>query len=204
MSQPKNIAILIMAAGASSRMGEPKQLLKWGENTLIEHTIKTVLQLKQEKVILVLGANYHDIFSVVNHYPVTVLNNKDWKSGLGSSIARGVQHILKTSKKTDAVFIVLADQPFIDVSYLSEMITIFQSNQNTIIATAYKNNTFGVPVIFGKSYFSELSLLDTDKGAKQILIRDKDEIKQIDYQLNKADLDTKSEYKDLYNQTFND
>ena len=73
---PNKIAVVILAAGASKRMGEPKQLLKWGDNTLITHTIQTTLKLKTDTIYVVLGANFKLIKNSINHFPITILNNE--------------------------------------------------------------------------------------------------------------------------------
>ena len=92
-----NITLVILAAGASTRMGTPKQLLPWGENNLINHTINTALRTGAKKIVIVLGANKDIIKKEVDHFPITVLINEQWQQGLGTSIAcasnRFVDHI---------------------------------------------------------------------------------------------------------------
>ncbi len=89
MSVKSKIAILILAAGSSSRMGSPKQLLKWKNSNLLGHTISKATQLKVDEIILVLGANSDKIISEIDAKNVKVLINPNWKLGLGSSISAG-------------------------------------------------------------------------------------------------------------------
>ncbi|WP_083191598.1 nucleotidyltransferase family protein [Formosa haliotis] len=125
-----NLKVIILAAGSSSRMGRPKQLLPWGNTTLLEHSLHTVLELESLETLVVLGANFNLIKEHIINYPVTILDNKTWQEGLGNSIAFAVNYICKSSEKVDAVLIVLADQPFIRPSYLKDMMASFQKIKN--------------------------------------------------------------------------
>ena len=185
-----------MAAGSSSRMGEPKQLLQWKEVTLIEDVITKVLQLNTTKTIVVLGANEDKITSKIKSYPIEIIHNIEWKKGLGNSIAFGVRHI-KKNHEVDGVLIVLADQPLIEASYLTTMIVLFEVNKDQIIATQYKNWKLGVPALFDKCYFKELSTIDGDKGAKSILEKYSDSVITTQLATNVFDIDTEEDYKKL-------
>ncbi len=192
----KNIATLIMAAGSSSRMGTPKQLLPWKNATLIENVIAKALQLNTSKTLVVLGANKDVIIKKIASYPIEVVHNKKWHKGLGNSIAFGINHILSTYK-AEAVLIVLADQPLIKGSYLEEMLDIFEASTAQIIATRYQNGKTGVPVLFDKSYFEELSVIDGDNGAKEILRNYSNSVKTLLFEANVFDIDTEEDYNKL-------
>ncbi|NNK83349.1 MAG: NTP transferase domain-containing protein, partial [Flavobacteriaceae bacterium] len=79
MLKPK-VANLILAAGNSSRLGQPKQLLKWKSSNLLQHCIDTVKEVQSYSVILVLGANYQEIISEINTNSIHVVNNKTWQN----------------------------------------------------------------------------------------------------------------------------
>jgi len=192
----KNIATLIMAAGSSSRMGTPKQLLSWRNTTLIENAIINVLQLKISKPIVVLGANSEQITPKIETYPIKIIHNPNWNSGLGNSIAFGVNYI-QNNYKVDGVLIILADQPLIDTSYLKGMIISYEAGKNQSIATQYHNGKLGVPALFDKYYFEELSAIDGDKGAKSILEKYSDQVITTQFETNIFDVDTKEDYKKL-------
>lgn len=198
-----NISIAIMAAGASSRMGSPKQLLKWGEYNLLGHTIRTALDSIASEVVIVLGAYNELIENEIKHHPVTIINNKNWNLGLGKSIACAAEYILKRKPKTQGLLVVLADQPLIDTDYLNELIHSFSPNQNEIIASIYDNNKKGVPVLFDKLYFEELSNLDDDSGAKKLLVIHESFVKTLKPPVKNVDLDSKEDYKTLYKANFN-
>ena len=93
LDSQSNIAIVILAAGASKRMGEPKQLLKWGDTTLINHAINTAVAVNSKEILLVLGAHYELIEKSIENSEVTILNNLHWEKGLGKSIAFAIDYL---------------------------------------------------------------------------------------------------------------
>ena len=196
LSKQKNIAALIMAAGSSSRMGTPKQLLPFKNTTLIENVMSNVLQLRPFKSIVVLGAISEKITPKIETYPVEIIHNLNWGKGLGNSIAFGVNYI-KNNYQTDGVLIVLADQPLIHGSYLKRIIAAFEPNRQQIIATKYPSGKLGVPVLFDKCYLEELSTIDGDKGAKLILEKYKNSVITTQININVFDVDTEEDYKKL-------
>jgi molybdenum cofactor cytidylyltransferase len=199
---PSKIAVVVLAAGASKRMGKPKQLLQWDNETLISHTIRTALKLKTGHVYVVLGANFQLIEKTINHFPITILNNKNWERGLGASIGVASKYIQRQKPETDALLFVLADQPFITASYLNDIILSFSPNENQIIASAYENQKFGVPALFDSSYFKKLGLLKDDFGAKDVLKANESFVKVLIPPVKNVDLDSKEDYERLYKENF--
>ena len=162
------LQILLLAAGASKRMGSPKQLLVWGSQTLIEHQIKTLLNTGQT-VTVVLGAHAEKISSKLEKLPVAIYINKQWYQGMGSSIAFGLKKILEGDKKPDGILISLIDQPLISTSHFNKIIKQFQSGKEQIIVSQAKDGWIGAPVLFDKKYFEALLNLNDDQGAKFII-----------------------------------
>ncbi len=190
-SQQKELAILILAAGASTRMGEIKQLLPWKGNTMLGHTIMQAKQVSNA-VFVVLGANSEVIEEKLNQN-VTIFKNTNWKDGMGSSIAFGVSQLKRHSYK--AVLIMLADQPFLTADYLMKLKEQFLSFEYDVVATSYPKKN-GVPAIFDKTYFSQLELLNKDSGAQHI-IKAADNIMTIDPKDRAIDIDTIEVYEQL-------
>lgn len=189
------VAIIILAAGASKRMGTPKQALPWGNTSLIGHAVQTALKVHATEVAVVLGAHYSYLNSEIKQYRITILNNKDWEMGLGSSIARGVRYLTNIESNVDGVLILLADQPFISSDFLESMILNFEPNKNQIITTLYEEGNQGVPVLFDTLYFDELLQLQDDSGAKHLLKKYKSQVKALIPSIKNVDLDTKEEYQ---------
>ncbi|WP_338358328.1 nucleotidyltransferase family protein [Yeosuana marina] len=192
------LVVLILAAGNASRMGFPKQLLKWKNTNLLQHAINSVTHIENDGIFLVLGANYEKIISQINPYNLHVLKNDAWKQGLGSSISFGVQEISKCHPEIKEVLVMLADQPLIDAYFLNALINKHNESKNEITCTLYKDQKLGVPAIFNKSYFEELSQLNGDKGAKKILEKYSDRVTFIDGSHVISDIDSKEDYEVLF------
>ena len=202
MESPSHIAIVVLAAGASKRMGSPKQLLKWGDGTLIGNAIETVSKLASNELIVVLGAHYELIKNVIQTSPVTILNNENWEKGLGSTIAFAVEYLQNSKSNVDGVLITLCDQPLITADFLNLFISKFQSGKNQILATSYGNGKQGVPVLFDKVYFNDLEKLNSDEGAKEILKKYSSHMEALTPPMDNKDLDTSEEYTALYQSHF--
>ena len=198
MSSQANIAVLILAAGGSKRLGAPKQLLPWGDATLLGHAVDTALQLACGPTAVVLGANSEEIKETISDDTVLVLEHTRWEEGLGTSIAWGVSQLLQSTPEIEGVLILLADQPLVTPVYLNSIISEFKSGKEQIIATSYDQQKQGVPALFDASYFDELIALKGDKGAKEILQKHSDKVQLFSAEGQLADIDTLEEYRALY------
>lgn len=194
MPATKNIALVILAAGASSRMQQPKQLLAWGRSTLLGNAINMALDSHADDVYVVLGNKSEMIKEHCSTSNVHWLYNKNWKRGMGSSISCAINHILGSKKRYTGILITLCDQPLIDSEYLNEMIDTLINGDRGIVATAY-NNRSGVPVLFHSKYIEKLSKLDNDLGAKKIIAANLQDVFAIDPKGKEKDLDTAEEYQ---------
>lgn len=202
MNKISKTAFVILAAGGSKRMGEPKQLLAWGDSTLLEYTIETALEVSPNDVFVVLGANYETLRRKVESYPVEIINNLNWKKGLGSSISKAVKQINDSILKFDGVLFLLADQPFITSNYLEHMTSLFEPHKDQILATSYMDGEKGVPVLFDAIYFNELEALNGDGGAKQVLKAYESKVEILFGGTKNIDLDTPTQYKAAYKAQF--
>jgi molybdenum cofactor cytidylyltransferase len=192
------IALLILAAGESKRMSGIKQLLPWKNTSLLGHTIEQALQSKGDQVYVVLGAHANKIAPTIAHYNIQTIENTNWKNGLGNSIAAGVQYIKENQDHYDAILITLADQPLIDAAYYNELIAAYSQKEAKIIASE-TNSKPSVPALFDALYFDKLSQLHQDQGAKEILVNAQKEVYRLPATANLIDLDTPSDYEQLYN-----
>ena len=190
----KKLSILILAAGNSSRLGSPKQLIKFEGKTLIERIAETALSISEE-VLIVLGGNSELISPKLERFENTIstIFNPDWQEGMGKSIRLGVDEL---AHKSDLILILLSDQPFISKVLLQNMLQTYANSQNPIVACVYKN-TLGVPILFDKSMFQELLKLSGDKGAKSFLHLYEDKISMIDFPAGIIDIDTTEDVEKL-------
>jgi len=197
MQKSDNIAILILAAGESSRMGNhTKQILPWKETTLLGNAVDQANNSIANTTYVVLGAKDEVIKAEVDLESCTVIKNTNWENGLGSSIAAGIEYIFSKTMEHDAVLIMLADQPLIDSNYLNKMMGNWISDPSNIITTQYKDHS-GVPAIFGKKYFAELQKLDEDFGAKDIIAANKEVILALQSEGKEIDIDSWETYQEL-------
>ena len=190
------IPILLLAAGGSSRMGQPKQLLPWENQTLIEHQIQTLLKTGHP-VNVVLGSNSNLIVPVVEEYPVNIFKNNDWESGMGSSISLAISQIIQKFPDAKGVLITLLDQPLITTSYIEKMLDTVESDSQQIIASRSASGWTGVPVLFNKCYFKDLTELSNDEGAKKIIKRHEESVVFLEGGELLEDMDTPQSYQQL-------
>ncbi|MHB0754426.1 nucleotidyltransferase family protein [Polaribacter sp. M15] len=192
------IAVLVLAAGKSSRMKSIKQLTKINDKTLLEITLDKAKQIAPNNTFCILGANADKIKSQINFNGIHIIINKNFEKGLSSSIIKGVQTITKEHLKLKNILILLADQPAIELSYLKEMIVIFEQNPTKIIASKYQN-TYGVPALIPSIYFDSLLQIKGDKGAKVFLNSNQLSILSPKKNTNLVDIDTKDQLKQFIN-----
>jgi len=188
----ENIGILVLAAGKSSRMNGIKQLKKINNKTLLDITLEKLKSRYSDEIYCVLGANAAAIKSEITSKNIQFIENLNYEKGLSSSIVSGITYFKKEALNFDGIFIVLADQPGIEITYLESLIAIFKENTDRIIASNY-GNKLGVPAIFPKKYFSELLLIKGDKGAKEFINQRKSEVLCPEFSTNFFDIDTKED-----------
>lgn len=189
----KKTAILILAAGKSSRMGSTKQLLSYKKTTLLGWAIEQAKQSKANTVFCVLGANSEIIEKSIENYLVETIYNVDYNNGLSTSIIAGINHL--KDKNFDSVLIMLADQPNVTTDYLNQLIITSEENNSKIVVSNYRNK-MGVPVLFPRQYFNKLINLKGDNGAKDFLKMHLSEIIKMST-FNLIDIDTREDYKNL-------
>lgn len=161
MGKSINLAVLILAAGTSSRLGEPKQLLNLKGKSLINIAIEKALELTSN-VTVVLGHKNDEVKKEIENKNINIIINPNYEDGMGNTIAFGVSNI-----KEEKVLIMLCDQPLIPIEHYENLIKLSNENKDKIICSQYKNQ-HAVPTIFPKKYFEELKKLKGNKGAKQL------------------------------------
>ncbi len=191
-----NVAIIILAAGASTRMGTPKQLLPYLGCSLLRHTIESAIASVCKSVVVVLGANAQKIGSEVNQPFVQVVENPDWNLGMGSSIRSGILSLATCSETIDAAVIIVCDQPFLSPEIINHLVAAYHSTGKPIVACQYAG-TLGVPALFNHIFFSELAALKETVGAKHLIKKHFNEVFCIPFPLGAIDIDTPKDYQQL-------
>ncbi len=195
--QPSKIASILLAAGASRRMANcPKQLLEFRGETLLRRAVKTALASRCRPVCVVLGANFEKMQAEIADLPVEIAVNKNWASGIASSLKTGLWKLLETDSQITAACVTLADQPLIDFRIINRLIESFERGENPVVACKYAE-TVGVPAIFARSLFDELMSLSGDEGAKKIIGRYILETAKIAVPEAALDVDSQQDYERL-------
>lgn len=163
MEKSKNIAIVILAAGSSSRMGNiTKQLIKYKDESFLRISVKKALNLSNN-VYVILGHDYDKCKEELREFNINIVKNDDYIDGLSTSLKKAIE----ATKDYERTLIILCDQPFIPQNHLKNLIDF---DTKKIVATKYKGiEGFNVPAIFPNRYYNEILKLQGDKGAKSIL-----------------------------------
>jgi molybdenum cofactor cytidylyltransferase len=185
-------SLIILAAGESKRLGQPKQNLLFNGKTLLQRAVQSGQRSKCDPIIVVLGANVEDIKPIAE---TKTLYNQNWQEGLASSIRTAMYEINK-DPLVDKVIIMLCDQPFVNTTLLNTLIDKQIETKKQIVACTYKGTT-GVPVLFDRSLFAELLLLQGQEGAKKILKAHTHEVAIIPFEQGSIDIDTPDDYEQL-------
>ncbi len=136
------VAALILAAGGSTRMGSPKQLLPIGDHSLIRHVVDVAISAGCSPIRVVLGAQSETIIKQLEIPNVEILLNPDWSHGIGTSIRAGMAHLPPT---IDAILILLCDQPLITPDHLRALIAAHEQQQKPLCACLYPDTSAGPP-----------------------------------------------------------
>lgn len=160
------VAAVILAAGAAKRMGRLKQLLVYRGRTLVENVVETATAAEFDPIVVVVGAQAEVMQAALSGTSAEVTENRDWESGMGSSIVTGVCAL--AGREYGAIAILLADQPLVTARHLQLMASTLKLGSAAAIAAQY-NGTLGVPAIFKHEMTEKLLTLEPDSGARSLL-----------------------------------
>jgi molybdenum cofactor cytidylyltransferase len=147
-------------------MGAPKQLMRFQGESLLCRAVHTAL-LTRFPVLVVTGAYSEKMGGELSGEPVTIIENKLWQEGLASSLRCAIRHC---PDETEAILVMTVDQPLVTVDLLERIVGTYEGTEVPLVACRYAG-TVGVPALYDRSLFPELSGLVGDVGAKQIIQR---------------------------------
>ena len=186
------ISAILLAAGESNRMGQPKQLMPFGHSTIVERTLDNLLNSTVSETIVVLGYKDDEIRKTIASKPVKIAINPDYQQGMSTSIIAGLKQV---DKRAQAVLIALGDQPFVDNQTITSLVEAFIANSRGIIIPVYQGRR-GNPVIFAIKYKGELLNLKGDIGGREIIKRHPNDVLEVTVNCEGVllDIDTAENY----------
>ena len=190
------VGLILLAAGGSSRLGHPKQLLPYQGRTLLRHAAQTALASQCRPVIVVLGAQADRLHLEMAGLEVLVADNPDWEQGMGSSIRAGLAVLEASAPDLTGVVLMLCDQPLITPDALDALIQAHADTVSPLVASEY-GGTLGVPTFFSLALFPELHALSGEKGAKAVIARHASEAVALPLPAGVWDVDTAADYERL-------
>ncbi|AGC48003.1 hypothetical protein MYSTI_06730 [Myxococcus stipitatus DSM 14675] len=187
------VGVVLLAAGGSSRLGQPKQLVRHQGQTLVLRAVEMALSVGHGPVAVVLGAHPDAIALELTGLPVHCVRNADWALGPGGSLKAGLSAVLATESSggptVDAVLVLLCDQLTVDASHLKSLVTTLKTTNAAVVASAY-DGTLGVPALFSRAVFAELEALPPEQGARGVIARDPSRVETVPLPGGNQDVDT--------------
>lgn len=191
MKEEEELAIIILAAGQSKRLGRAKQLVNFNDSNLLQHTINQCSVIKSSVKLLVLGHQRSEIEASIKAGSFEIVDNQDYKNGLSSSIQAGIRVIERNYQQISTVMFVVCDQPFLTSDHLQQLIS---SHSSPIITASGYANTFGVPMIVPERYWPLIRRLTADQGIKSIIT---EEVNLVLFPKGEIDIDTEQQITEL-------
>ena len=192
------MGVVILAAGGSSRLGQPKQLIKFHSKTLLQNILDQSQALTFASYVLVLGAHAAEIRKSIDPGNFKIIINENWVEGIASSIRRGVEGSLEIDPELEHILFLLSDQPFVTSELIDELVKTHMHQNKDITGCKYQD-TVGVPAIFTKRMFKELGMLKGDRGAKVLIKKYPDKQAVVPFDLGSIDVDIPGDYNKLIN-----
>jgi len=186
--------IILLAAGASTRLGQAKQLLPWHGTTLIRHLADVAVAAETGPVVVVLGSSAKACEESLAGLPVRVTVNDRWEEGMGTSIAAGMKCMLREDGYVRAVIVMLCDQPCVSVAILRALMNEQHKTGADTVASRY-GGRMGAPALFTEEVFPLLFGLEGNQGARALL-NDGQLQTCIDFPDGSRDIDTREDYEE--------
>jgi molybdenum cofactor cytidylyltransferase len=183
------VGAIVLAAGASTRMGRPKQLLQFGGETLLRRSASVALKAGCRPVVVVTGADAAASRKALRGLDVLEAENAQWESGISSSVRVGIEALVTANPRTAAVVLMLCDQPFVTSEIIAQLVAAHLETGRSIVASRY-GGSYGVPALFGKVHFAELTTLEGDAGAKRVIQKHLPEVRLVSFPEGEIDIDT--------------
>lgn len=187
------IAVIILAAGGSKRLGRPKQLLPFHGGSLLRRAAEAAVGSHADHCTVVLGNAAESCGAEVANLPLRLEVNPGWRDGLASSIRAGMNAVRRHHPDLDAVILAPCDQPFLSSAVLNSLMQVHLSTDSGIVASSYAE-TLGVPALFSAAWFERLASLQGDRGAKVLFDTAGAGLISVPFPQGATDVDTAEDY----------
>jgi CTP:molybdopterin cytidylyltransferase MocA len=194
MGERRQYGLVILAAGASRRMGTPKALLPVDGRPMVVRVVEAALAAPVWPVVVVLGAHAAQVRPVLARYPVLVVENAAWPEGMASSLRTGLALLLQFSRQLDGALLALCDQPAFSATTVTRLIAAREATGRSIAASRYSARR-GAPALVGREHFAALAALTGEEGARLLLNGDPAQVAEVDLPELAVDLDTPEDYE---------
>ena len=197
MKSSDPFGIIILAAGASTRLGRPKQLLSYKDKTLVEHVTQAALGSEASEVVIVVGFEAEAMRNKLNGLVVSIVENPEWKSGMASSIRCG---LLSLRSDIKCVVIALCDQPHVTPELFRKLAVRHFETGAEIVASSY-DGILGAPCAFGEPMYPSLLALAGDAGARELIRKSPTPVECVASEGGRVDVDTIEDVQALQQST---
>ena len=187
---------LILAAGGSSRFGQPKQFLTFQGESLVRRAVRAAMRAKCARVAVVAGDSRALLETELRESGAEIVENPEWRKGLGTSIRCGLRHLMASVPELDAVVLIACDQPFVDAETVAALMAKRATTGKAIVASSYAN-TLGIPALFDRSCFEALLALPDNSGAKALIESRPIDVASIEFEKGAFDIDTPADFENL-------
>lgn len=191
------VAAIILAAGGSRRLGQPKQLLARDGETLLNRAIRIATESGACPVLVVLGARFASISASVQSHTAIKVHNDRWRQGIGASIEGGMRALAVCAPDAAGVLLMSCDQPLLSGDHLRSLIHSFESQGAPAIAASAYGGVRGVPAVFPPETFEELRALHGDKGARSIIEQASWPVVSVPFEGGEVDIDVPEDLAQL-------
>lgn len=183
------VVALVLAAGASRRLGRPKQLIPFRGEPLVRRVAYAALGAGADPVLVIVRSGDDEVAGVLSDLPVDVVENPDAHTGMASSIRVGVARAREVAPGVGALVLLACDQPLVDAGYLEALVHAWRRTGRPIVASEY-GGVVGVPAIFSVELSDELLALRGDVGARAVIRQDPARVLTLPFPGGAVDVDT--------------
>ena len=187
------VSAILLAAGQSKRMGELKQLMPFGQSTIVEQAVDNLLGSAVDEVIVVVGYKAEDVIKAIAAKPIKLAINPDYEQGMSTSIIAGLNLV---HGRVQGVMLALGDQPLVNSQTINSLIEEFYNHDKGIAVPTYQGSR-GHPIIFAIKYKEKLLKLKGDVGGRQIIKDHPGDVLEVAVNSESivADFDTTDDYQ---------